>query len=233
MEQLEMLWAYQQEDIKADKIANDIRRSPKRQQLEKKRDFIMEQQKLYKQIEEQVAAMADRMDMIHQAIPRCEEQLKALNERAEKNPPADLDAVRALIAEVNACRSTIADYETEMRKIVKESADHVNRQRSIRHEVAKVKVEFDALKASYDKELQEQKKLLEDQREVARQKAEGIDPSLMEQYNVIKKHITPPMSRLISDQCGGCNTALPSAALRKIKSGEILECETCGRMIIL
>lgn len=233
MEQLEMLWAYQQEDIKADKIASDIRRSPKRQQLEKKRDFIMEQQKLYKQIEEQVAAMADRMDMIHHAIPRCEEQLKALTERAEKNPPADLDAVRALIAEVNACRSTIANYENEMRKIVKESAEHVNRQRSIRHEVAKEKVEFDTLKVSYDKELQEQKKLLEDQREVARQKAEGIDPSLMEQYNVIKKHITPPMSRLISDQCGGCNTALPSAALRKIKSGEILECETCGRMIIL
>ena len=233
MEQLEMLWAYQQEDIKADKIASDIRRSPKRQQLEKKRDFIMEQQKLYKQIEEQVAAMADRMDMIHQAIPRCEEQLKALNERAEKNPPADLDAVRALIAEVNACRSTIADYETEMRKIVKESADHVNRQRNIRHEVAKVKVEFDALKAAYDKELAEQKKLLEAQREIAKQKAEGIDPQLMEQYNVIKKHITPPMSRLMSDQCSGCNTALPSAALRKIKSGEVLECETCGRMIIL
>ena len=232
MEQLEMLWAYQQEDIKADKIANDIRRSPKRQQLEKKRDFIMEQQKLYKQIEEQVAAMADRMDMIHQAIPRCEEQLKALNERAEKNPPADLDAVRALIAEVNACRSTIADYETEMRKIVKESADHVNRQRSIRHEVAKEKVEFDTLKASYDKELAEQKKLLEAQREIAKQKAEGIDPKLMEQYNVIKKHITPPMSRLIGNQCGGCSTALPSAALRKIKSGEILECETCGRLLL-
>lgn len=233
MEQLEMLWAYQQEDIKADKIASDIRRSPKRQQLEKKRDFIMEQQKLYKQIEEQVAIMADRIDMIHQAIPRCEEQLKTLTERAEKNPPADLDAVRALIAEVNACRSTIANYENEMRKIVKESADHVNRQRNIRHEVAKEKVEFDSLKVSYDKELQEQKKLLEAQREIARQKAEGIDPRLMEQYNVIKKHITPPMSRLISDQCGGCNTSLPSAALRKIKGGEILECETCGRMIIL
>ena len=42
-----------------------------------------------------------------------------------------------------------------------------------------------------------------------------------------------PMSRLMSDQCSGCNTALPSAALRKIKSGEVLECETCGRMIIL
>lgn len=233
MEQLEMLWAYQEEDIKADKIASDIRRSPKRQQLEKKRDFIMEQQKLYKQIEEQVAAMSDRMDMIHHAIPRCEEQIKTLTDRAEQNPPADLEAVRALIAEVNACRSTIADYETEMRRIVKESAEHVKRQNNIRHEVAKVKAEFDALKVSYDQEVIEQKKQLEAQREAAKQKAEGIEPQLMEQYNVIKKHITPPMSRLIGNQCGGCSTALPSAALRKIKSGEILECETCGRMIIL
>ena len=99
MEQLEMLWAYQQEDIKADRIALEIRRSPKRQQLEKKRDFIMEQQKLFKQLEEKIAVMADRMDMIRHAIPRCEEQLKQLTERVEKNPPADLEAVRALIAE--------------------------------------------------------------------------------------------------------------------------------------
>ena len=233
MEQLEMLWAYQQEDIKADKIALDIRRSPKRQQLEKKRDFIMEQQKLFKQLDEKIAAMADRMDMIRHAIPRCEEQLKQLTERAEQNPPADLEAVRALIAEVNACRTTIADYENEMRRIVKDSSEHMNRQRSIRLEAAKVKVEFDQMKASYDSELQEQKKLLDAQREIAKQKAEGIDPQLLEQYNTIKKHISPPMSRLMSDQCGGCNTALPSAALRKIKNGEILECETCGRMIIL
>jgi len=233
MEQLEMLWAYQQEDMKADKIAMDIRRSPKRQQLEKKRDFIMEQQKLFKKLEEKIAVMTDRMDMIRHAIPRCEEQLNQLTERAEQTPPADLEAVRALMAEVTACRNTIADYESEMRRIVKDSAEHVNRQRSIRLEAAKVKVEFDAMKVSYDQELQEQKKLLDAQREVAKQKAEGIDPKLMEEYNTIKKRITPPMSRLVHDQCGGCNTALPSAALHKLKNGETLECETCGRLIIL
>ena len=41
------------------------------------------------------------------------------------------------------------------------------------------------------------------------------------------------MSRLVGDQCSGCNTSQPSAVLRRIKSGtEIVECETCGRMII-
>ena len=71
-QQLELMWQYQQEDMKADRIANDIRRSPTRQKLEKSRDFIMEQQKLYKQIEEQVAVMADRKDAIRDAIAAIE-----------------------------------------------------------------------------------------------------------------------------------------------------------------
>ena len=233
MEQLEKLWAYQQEDMKADRIAMEIRRSPTRQKLEKSRDFIMEQQKLFKQIEEQVASMADRVDVFRVALPRCEEQLNTLTRRVNEDAPADLVAVQALLAEVNRCRETITNYEAEMRRIVKDSAEHVNRQRSIRHEAASVKVSFDALKVTYDQELKEQKAKLEAQRAVAEKAAEGIDPKLIEEYRTIKKHITPPMAHLVGDQCGGCNTAQPSALLRKIKSGtEIIECETCGRMII-
>ena len=55
---------------------------------------------------------------------------------------------------------------------------------------------------------------------------------LLEEYNTIKKHISPPVARLTHGQCSGCNTSLPSAVLSKIKSGNLVECETCGRMII-
>ena len=232
-QQLELMWQYQQEDMKADRIANDIRRSPTRQKLEKSRDFIMEQQKLYKQIEEQVAVMADRKDAIRDAIVRCEEQLNALAAKFQAAPPEDADAARAMLQEVSKCRDTIASYEQEMSRIVKDSNDHDRKQRSIRHEAAKVKVEFDQLKQVYDKEIKEKKAALDAQRAVVAQKAAGIDPRLMEEYNVIKKHIMPPMARLVGNQCSGCNTAQPSALLRKIKSGTVLvECETCGRMII-
>ena len=232
-QQLELMWQYQQEDIKADRIANDIKRSPTRQKLEKSRDFIIEQQKKYKQIEEQVAVMADRKDAIRDAIARCEEQIAALAARFEQNPPEDEEAVSAMLAEAGKYRDTIASYEQEMRRMVKDSADHDQKQRACRHEAAKVKVEFDQLKAVYDKEITEKKAALDAQRAVVAQKAAGIDPRLMEEYNVIKRHIMPPMARLVGNQCSGCNTAQPSSLLSKIKSGaEIVECETCGRMII-
>ena len=56
----------------------------------------------------------------------------------------------------------------------------------------------------------------------------------MERYNAIKKHSTPPMAKLIDDKlCGGCNMSFPSSVLIDIKAGKYVECETCGRMIIL
>ena len=79
MDQLTMLWEYQVEDIKADNMAQDIRRSPLRQKMEKDRDLFMERQKQYKQIEEQVAVLADRKDAIRDALTRAEDQLVISN----------------------------------------------------------------------------------------------------------------------------------------------------------
>lgn len=233
MEQLAMLWEYQLEDMKADRLANEIKRNPLRQKLEQDRTLFMEKKQQHKQIQEQVAVMADRKDAIRDAIARGEEQLKALSERLQNDPPKDLDAVRALMSEVTRCKETISSFENEMKRMVKDAGDHSQRQRTLNHEAAALRAEFDQLKAKYDAETPEKKAALDAQRAVAKEKAQGIDPQLMEHYNAIRKHILPPMARLIGDQCSGCNTSQPSALLRKIKSGsEIVECETCGRMII-
>ena len=233
MEQLAMLWEYQQEDMKADRLANEIKRNPLRQKLEQDRNQYLEKKNQHKQIQEQVAVLADRKDAIRDAIARCEEQLKGLTDRFANDPPQDLEAVRALMSEVARCKDTIASYEGEMKRMVKDVSDHSQKQRSLSHEAAGLRAEFERLKAQYDKESPEKKAALDAQRAVAKEKAQGIDPKLMEHYASIRKHILPPMARLIGDQCSGCNTSQPSALLRKIKSGsEIVECETCGRMII-
>ena len=56
----------------------------------------------------------------------------------------------------------------------------------------------------------------------------------MEQYKTIKKHSLPPMTRLNSDRCGGCNMSLPAAVLSQIRTGAAaVECENCGRIILI
>ena len=67
MEQIEMLWEFQQADMEADALENEIKRSPNRLALKKNREFLLEQQNLIKQLEEQVAEMLDRVDIITDA----------------------------------------------------------------------------------------------------------------------------------------------------------------------
>ncbi len=232
MDKFEALWQYQAEDMKADAIASAIKRSPIRQKLEKTRDLILDRQKQYKQIEEDVGAMVDRKDIIAQAIARSREQLQALQNRFESNPPSTAEDIKSLLNEVSRCRDTIRQYEVEISRIVKETDSNEKLQRSVRLEAANAKKAFDQLKSEYEEESKSKKGELESQRAKAKELMDKVDPSLLEEYETIKKHISPPVARLAYGQCSGCNTSLPSAILAKIKGGALVECETCGRMII-
>ena len=232
MEKYEALWAYQTEDMKADAIANAIKRSPTRQKLEKARDFILDRQKKYKQIEEDVSAMVDRKDIIAQAVDRAREQLQVLQTRYENEALSTPEEVKALLSEVSRCRDTIRQYEAEISRIVKETDSNDKLQRSVRLEAANAKKAFDQLKADYEEESKSKKGELDAQRAKAKELMDQVDPALLEEYETIKKHISPPVARLTHGQCSGCNTSLPSATLSKIKNGALIECETCGRMII-
>ena len=232
MDKFEALWAYQAEDMKAEAIANAIKGSPTRQKLEKARDFILDRQKQYKQIEDEVVSMADRKDIISQAVERSEAQLASLKQQFEENPPQSPEEIRSLLSEVSKCRDTIRQYEVEINRIVKESENQEKLQRSVRLEAAKAKQSFDTLKAEYDEESKARKAELDEQRAKAKELEGGVDPELLEEYLSIRKHVTPPVSRLSHNQCSGCNTGLPSAVASKIKAGAYVECETCGRMII-
>ncbi len=233
MEQTELLWLYQQADMAADAFETEIKRSPTRIALKKNREFLVEQQNAVKRMEQEVAEMVDRVDVIKVAITRIEDQLSALQKRMESTPPADLQQAQSLNRDAQKLLSDLGDYEQEMKRIQKDAADRDRMEKDIRIKYARVKAEYDQQKVAYEAEYKEQMKQLEQKRLEAQEKAKAIDPALLEKYAVIKKHCIPPVARLYGDQCGGCNMSLPQVTLRKFKSdAKYIECENCGRLII-
>ena len=232
MNKFEALWTFQTEDIKADTIANEIRRSPTRQKLERSRDFILERQKQYKQIEDSIAGLADRKEMLEQALIRAMGRLDQLRSRMGDVDPEDESSVEAMVREVSDTREELHSFEMELNRMNADAAGYDKQLRAVRVEAAKAKQAFDQLKVDYENESKAKKEELEAQRERAKALEASVDPDLLAEYNEIKKHITPPVSRLQFGQCSGCNTSLPSAILSKIRNGALVECETCGRMII-
>lgn len=233
MDQLHLLWEYQQADVEVDKMEASIKRSPTRQKLVKYRDYLVEQQNVMKRIEGEVAAMADRLEALKDAMKMTEEQLRSLQNRMESDPPKGSEAIQQFLNDARRFQNNLTAYEQEIRRIRKDATDRERQQHDVKVRAAKAKGEFDKLKVDYDTEYKEKSKDLDVLRAAAAEKAKTIDPDFMERYRTIKLHSVPPLARLYGDQCGGCNMSLPSAVSRKIKAGELVECETCGRLLII
>ena len=233
MDQLLLLWDYQQADMEADKMEASIKRSPTRQKLVKYRDYLLEQQNVMKRITGEVAAMADRLEALKDAVAMTENQLKSLQTKIENDPPQDSESTQQFIADVRRFQNNLTTYEQEIRRIRKDAGDRERLQHDVKVRAAKAKGEFDKLKVDYDAEYQEKSKELTALKAVAAEKAKGIEQDLMDRYQNIKRRSVPPLAQLYGDQCGGCNMSLPSAVSRKIKAGELVECETCGRLLIV
>ena len=233
MEQTELLWQYQEADVAADALESEIKRSPERVALKKNREYLVEQQNTVKRMEEDVAEMVDRVDVIKVAIARIEDQLNALNKRMQDKPPEDLGQAQDASRDAQKLLNDLGSFEQEMQRIQKDAEDRDRLEKEIRVKYAKVKAAYDQQKVEYEALYNKQMKALQEKRAAAEQKTKGIDKTLLARYRQIKQHCPKPVAKLYGDQCGGCNMNVPQASLRAMKSGtQIIECENCGRMLI-
>ena len=234
MHQYELLWQYQQVDMELDQYEKEMRASSNRKELLKHREFLLEQQSVLKKIESDVEIMSDRMEALADEITRLNGSVAEATANFEANRPQDLEEAKKQIASIQKLLTTISRYEAELAKMRKDSEARDRQQREVRVRAAKARAEFDRIKVIYDEEFKTASVKLDELKKKVAKEAEGIDPALMEKYKAIKRHSTPPITRIHDDRCGGCNMQLPAADMNKIRTGApYVECENCGRIILV
>lgn len=230
--ELKALWDFMQVDMAADNFEAEMRKSPNRQKLIKRRNFLMEQQANMKKIEGEIAVMQDRLEAVRDEAQRLEGVLSATLEDISANPPATLEDTQRKMDAVQKLSDTLTHYEQELSKMRKDADIRDRQQKDIRVRAAKAKQEYDQVRQVYDKEFKEDTAKLSQMRADIEKEAAKQDRALLSRYRAIKQHCTPPMARLSNDQCCGCFVQLPSATLRLIKEGrDIVECDNCGRIL--
>ena len=230
--QLKPLWQFMQVDMEADGFENQMRQSANRQKLIKQRDFLKDQQANMKKLESEVAVMQDRLAAVQDEAERLEKVLAGLSAEFESNPPTNIEDAQKQADAVQKLLDSLTRYEQELAKMRKDADTKDRQQKEIRVRAAKTKMEYDQLKVEYDKEYKEDTAKLQQMREHTEQESKKVDPQLLAKYRSIKQHCTPPMAKLINNQCSGCFMSLPSATLLDIRSGDrIVECDNCGRIL--
>lgn len=229
---LDALWNYMQFDLEADKFGNDMRQSPKRQLLLKDRNFLKEQQTNIVKIENDVSTMNDRMEAIRDEVERLNKLLAEQRARLESEPPKTAEEIEERVTAIEKVLESMKHYEQELSKMRKDADARDRQQKEIRVRAAKTKAEYDAVKLEYDKEYADDTVKLKNLRARAEAEEKKTDPADLEKYKSIKAHVTPPMAKMMNNQCSGCFMALPLGTLRDLKSGEhMVTCDNCGRIL--
>ena len=74
--QLKELWNFMQVDMAADNFEAEMRKSPNRQKLLKRRNLLLELQNNNKRIDSEIAVMQDRLEAVRDEAARLEALLK-------------------------------------------------------------------------------------------------------------------------------------------------------------
>ena len=226
------LWNYMQLDLEADKFKADMAQSEKRKQLIKLTDTLKELQGLYAKMEARVEASAARIDELAQECERLTGLMNAMTADAGDVSTLDdaqvtekLDAAQKLLVQIEDC-------EKEIARIRHDSESDDKKMREVRVRAAKAKAEYGTLKAEYDVEFARDKVTLKQLRDKADKAAADLNSADFERYKQIKQHCTPPISKLVNNQCTGCFMTLPQATLREIKNSDTVHtCDNCGRLL--
>ncbi len=231
--QLDLLWNYMQYDMEADRFEAAMRNAPDRIKLLKQRDFLLEQQNNVKRIERETAAMSDRLEAVRDEAKRLQGLLDNLLKSIEENPPQTLEEIQKQVAAVQRLEDSLHHYEQELSKMRKDSDQRDRLQKDIRLRYARTKAEYDALKKNYEIEFNRDKVKLAELKARAEKEAANVDSKMLERYRTVKQHVTPPMAQLNGDRCGCCNMSMPAAVMSEIASGKLVECDNCGRLLLV
>ena len=227
---IKQLLEYQKIDADLKKIENTLANSEERKKA-------MSAKKYLDGVEENVNKLDDKAGSLSATYNLAlseQEKLKAQQEelmQALEGVSSDTEAqfllkkVEEVIAKAKKIASDISALSNEIQAVMKEYVSIKNSTKVAQAQYNDNGKKYNDLKSSFADE----KKKIEEALEEIKKK---VDAGLMERY--LKKRankIFPGVYAVSNKVCGACNMELSMSELNKLKNGEVIECDQCGRIL--
>ncbi len=229
---IKALLAYQIQDAKLREIEKTLLGSEERKKMSSAKKYILG-------VEENVNKLDDRALELKGIYAKTAEEQKKLQEQQAELAEA-LDSIKdekeasflikkadELIAKIKALNAEASKIAEEIKSIV---AEYDKIKSTTRVAQAQYKENADKYK-ELEGSLKEEKESIEKQLDKLKK---DVDASLMERY--LKKRsdkMYPIIYAVKGNSCGACRMELSMSDMNKLKNGEVIDCEQCGRMIYL
>ena len=229
---IKALLAYQEADADLKKIESALANSEERKKA-------MAAKKYLEGVEENVNKLDTRAAELFATYEKAtDEQIKLKEQEAEiadalnavedeKEVAFLIKKAEELIAKIKTLGAKATKILEEIQAVVKEYSNIKKTTQAAQAQYKENAEKYNALKDS----VKEEKEAIE--KKLAKLKAD-VDPSIMDRY--LKKRsnkIYPVLYEAKGNICGACRMELPMSEVNKLKNGEIIDCDQCGRLLYL
>ena len=122
------------------------------------------------------------------------------------------DKALEIMDQVELATKSIAATNSELKAL---EADWQSQQQGLSADLEQLK--------TIHSDLQHKQQLLSDE----------IDPEVIEVYHELRKNKGTAIAKVEQGTCRGCQIALPTTELQQIRSGGLVRCSSCGRILFL
>ncbi|MCQ2386874.1 MAG: C4-type zinc ribbon domain-containing protein [Clostridia bacterium] len=227
---IEELLTYQEADAKLRKIEMELAGSEERKKAVAAKKYL-------EGVEENINALDSRSESLNNEYQKLLKEQEKLREQEQEFIKAaenandeneanyilkKIDELLVVLKNVSANINTLAE---NIQAVIKEYAQIKVATKNAQASYAENGKKYNELKAS----MQGEREAVEKELEALKKK---VDPDLMERYLKKRANKIYPIVYAVNEKvCGACNMELSMNELNRLKNGEIIDCDQCGRLL--
>ncbi len=229
---IEKLLAYQNADAKLRKIEMQLSGSEERKKAVSAKKFLETSPENVNKLDARARDLEAEFKNTLAEIAKLNEQQAEL-EGAMKSSEDETE-VAYLIKKADELAASVKYLEGKSAKLIEEIQSIVKEFNAIRAQIKAAQAQY----AEYGKKYNELKASVQGEKEeVEKELAElkkAVPTELMERYAKKRANkIYPIVYEVSGNHCGACGMEPSLSDMGKLKKGEIVDCEQCGRMLYL
>jgi predicted nucleic acid-binding Zn-ribbon protein len=144
--------------------------------------------------------------------------------------PKELTGLQQEIDNLKKNRGKLEDHDLE----IMETIERLNATISeLRSNLEKRETEWQVQQKDFNAELKELEHTISALKEKREALASEIDPQVLTIYEELKKQKGSSVAKVEQGICRGCRISLPVNELQQVRSGSMVRCSSCGRILYL
>jgi predicted nucleic acid-binding Zn-ribbon protein len=198
----------------------------KREALDDARNRLTSEQQRLKELSHQRRDAESELDDVLSKISAAEQQLYG----GRITNPKELSSLQH---EVNTMKSRSDQLETKALEIIDQVEVTEKSVTALSHEYQNLEDEWRLQQKQLADDIEQLKTSLTDLRQKRQQLIEQIDSSSVNLYEKIRQQKKPAVAKVEQGICHACRISLSASALQKARSGQPVQCGSCGRILFI